>query len=356
MKITEAAIFSEIINVINSYDDILTDEDIEVLDGIRSIFNDKWVTIRGNHILIKDGESLADAFKRHTGASFAKENKYNKQDSHTPSIEYTETLKRVKESNNKNITPEDVISNAIKTLGLDEKEVRKKIELAEQYNNLIQKYGMETHNLYSKDGAYTETRKELHQDILGDIFKNEDKAKPKDGEKPKVIFLGGRGGSGKSKFEGLVYNKDNYIVLDADAIKEKIPEYQGYNAYEVHEESSAILNKALQRARKQGLNVVLDATMKTLSSTEKKVKSFEDAGYDMEMYYMHLPREKAAERAIGRFMGDRGRYVPLNVLLNDMKHNEENFDKLKKYASKWAFYNNDVPRKEDKPILVDKNY
>ena len=73
------------------------------------------------------------------------------------------------------------------------------------------------------------------------------------------------------------------------------------------------------------------------------------------MYYMHLPREKAAERAIGRFMGDNGRYVPLDILL-DMKHNEENFDVLKKYATKWAFYNNDVARKEDKPILVDKNY
>jgi hypothetical protein len=95
--------------------------------------------------------------------------------------------------------------------------------------------------------------------------------------------------------------------------------------------------------------------MKTLSSTENKIKDFARNGYDVEMYYMHLPREKAAERAIGRFMGNNGRYVPLNVLL-DMKHNEENFDKLKKYASKWAFYNNDVERKEDPPILVDKNF
>ena len=134
-----------------------------------------------------------------------------------------------------------------------------------------------------------------------------------------------------------------------------LPEYKGYNAFEVHEESSDILNKALKIARKRGLNVVLDGTMKTLSSTEKKIKAFNNSGYNIEMYYMHLPREKAAERAIGRFMGERGRFVPLNVLLN-MKNNEENFDKLKKYASKWAFYNNDVPSKENKPILIDKNF
>lgn len=103
------------------------------------------------------------------------------------------------------------------------------------------------------------------------------------------------------------------------------------------------------------MNVVLDGTMKSFKSTEEKIKTFSDSGYNIEMYYMHLPREKAAERAIGRFMGNNGRFVPLEVLL-EMKHNEENFDKLKKYASKWAFYNNDVPRKEDKPILIDKNY
>ena len=168
-------------------------------------------------------------------------------------------------------------------------------------------------------------------------------------------MLGGRGGSGKSKFNGLVYDKSKYIVLDADAIKELLPEYKGYNAFEVHEESSDILKRALQKAQKAGLNVVLDGTMKSFNSTEKHLKSFDDAGYNIEMYYMHLPREKAAERALGRFMGDNGRYVPLEVLLS-MKDNEDNFDKLKKYASKWAFYNNDVPRKEDKPILIDKNY
>ncbi|MBQ2175363.1 MAG: zeta toxin family protein [Alphaproteobacteria bacterium] len=200
------------------------------------------------------------------------------------------------------------------------------------------------------------------------IFKNAVNAKPAPGEKPKVIFLGGRGGSGKSKFDVPdeknpgnigIYDSSKYIVLDADKIKEQLPEYKGYNAYEVHEESSAILNQALAMARAKGLNVVLDATMKTLSSTETKVKSFDDAGYNIEMYYMHLPREKAAIRAMGRYatkeQNYKGRYVPLTELLK-MKDNEANFDKLKHYATKWAFYNNDVAHKEDKPILIDKNY
>ena len=316
---------------------------------------EKWITIKGNHILLKDGESIADAFKRTTGASLSKGNKYEPKDSHSASESYTKILDRVREDNKKEISREEIITSAIKNLGLNENEVRLKIELAEKYNEGIKNRGLETQKLHSNsNGTYKRAREEKHEKILDGIFKDSERAKPKNGEKPTVIFLGGRGGSGKSKFNGLVYDEKNYIVLDADEIKKQIEEYRGYNAFEVHEESSDILNRAIKIARRKGLNIVLDATMKTLSSTEQKIKSFADDGYNVEMYYMHLPREKAAERAIGRFMGNNGRYVPLEILLG-MKENEENFDKLKKYASKWAFYNNDVASKEDEPILVDKS-
>lgn len=353
--------------ILNSKDDFLkqfTDVMYEALEEAlyecnleQSINNEKWVTIKGNHILLKDGESLADAFKRHTGVSLSKGNDYEKKkDIKSPSKEYTNILETVKESNKSNITPDDIIASAIKTLDYSSQEIKDKISEADEYNEGIKKRGLETYLLHSDgEGIYKRDRAELHKKIIKDIFKNAKSAKPKEGEQPKFVVLGGRGGSGKSKFNGLVYDKENFVVLDADAIKEKLPEYRGYNAFEVHEESSDILKQALKKARKKGINVVLDGTLKTLSSSEKNIKSFLEKGYDIEMYYMHLPREKSAERAIGRFMGDNGRYVPLNVLL-DMKENEQNFDKLKKYASKWAFYNNDVPSKDDKPILVDKNY
>jgi len=342
MTTNDQELYEEIVNIVNNYDEVLTDEDLTVLDGIYKIFND--AEFERLHPRDKDGK-----FTR-VGSS----------GEHTPSKEYQKTLERVKESNNRNITPNEVIANAVKAYGLNEFEVRKHIKKASEYNNKVRENNSDTKNRFSKDGVYTEERQQKHLEILSKIFKNKEKAKPKDGEKPTAIFLGGRGGSGKSKFDGLVYDKSKYIVLDADEIKNELDEYKGFNAAEVHEESSDILNRALKKAREEGLNVVLDATMKTQTSAEKKIKAFADANYNIEMYYMHLPREKAAERAIGRFAErDRkfnGRYVPLEVILNDMKHNEENFDVLKKYASKWAFYNNDVPSPDDPPILVDKNY
>lgn len=192
--------------------------------------------------------------------------------------------------------------------------------------------------------VYSKERSALHGEILKEILSPERCAatKPLPGEKPVFIMLGGRGGSGKSWFKGQVYDPDKCIVLDADEIKGKLPEYEGYNAFQVHEESSDILEKALSSAREQGLNVVLDATMKTTKSAVKKVDFFKEAGYSFEAHYMHLPRQEAARRAIGRFMGKTKRYVPVDVILSNTT-NEASFDEVRKMADSWSFRDNSDP-------------
>lgn len=346
---------------IEEFKDALYDTMIAYMKGIvdndlKAKNEEKWITIKGNHILLKEGESIADAFKRTTGKSLYTKESKEYTPKHKPSKAYSEILDRVKSDNNKNITPEEIINTAIKSLKFSEEEIRNKINFADSYNDGV----TTTFTKYRKNGQWTNSRKEEHKRIIQKLFANKDKAKPKAGEDPTFIVLGGRGGSGKGNFgrkgnAAQVYDHDNYIILDADAIKDELKEYKGYNAFEVHEESSYIMKRALIKAKKEGLNVVWDGTLKTLKSAEEKIKDFKDSGYNIEMYYMHLPREKAATRAVGRFMEkEGGRYVPLAELLK-MKDNEENFDKLKKYASKWAFYNNDVEFGKD-PILVDKNY
>src|SRR5690606_24786573 len=96
-------------------------------------------------------------------------------------------------------------------------------------------------------------------------------ATPPDGVQPTFTLLGGRGGSGKSWFKGKVYDPNKAIVLDADEIKGMLPEYEGWNAHQVHEESSDILEGLLRKARELGLNVVLDGTLKTAKSALDKV-------------------------------------------------------------------------------------
>jgi predicted ABC-type ATPase len=211
-----------------------------------------------------------------------------------------------------------------------------------------------------KDGAWLPARQAKHREIydkfMGDAARKA--ATPADGEKPTFTMLGGRGGSGKSWFKGNVYDPKKVILLDADAIKEMLPEYAGWNAFQVHEESSQILERMLDAARVQGLNVVLDATMKTGASAVEKIKTFKAEGFKTECHYMHLPRQEAAKRAVGRFInggkeGKEGRYVPVDAVLGNTK-NEANFDDVSKLVDKWSFHDNNVP-KGSPPKLISKS-
>ena len=339
-----------------------TGKDFKVYNALDQVLNDE--EFERLHPRDKDGK-----FAHTKSSGQTKESNVHKL--HIPSAEYKETLKKVEKDNERTIRPDEIINNYLKSSGFDGDKLRKRINEINAEMAYIRDNKKDTQHKYKINGEYTEGRKLKHEQTLKNIFANKESAKPKPGENPTVIFLGGRGGSGKSKFDlpseenkgGVgVYDRSKYIVLDADEIKNSIDEYKGYNAAEVHEESSDILNMALEKALNEGLNVVLDATMKTKKSTFNKIDKFKESkhNYNIEMYYMHLPLEKAAERALSRFVGKdgkmQGRYVPLNVILNDMKNNEKVFDELKHLASKWAFYNNDVPNKEDKPILIDKNY
>jgi predicted ABC-type ATPase len=197
---------------------------------------------------------------------------------------------------------------------------------------------------FKRDGRYTAERLEVHRRIIEHYLSQAkvEAAMPAGGEAPTLVLLGGRGGSGKSWFKGQAYDPDRCIVLDADDVKSLLPEYEGWNAAQVYEESGDILDALLDYCRSLRLNVVVDATMKTLDGALTRVETFKAAGYRVEGHYMHLPRHVAARRAVDRFcMAPRGRYVPVAVILANIR-NEANFDVLRPYLDAWSFWDNDV--------------
>lgn len=212
----------------------------------------------------------------------------------------------------------------------------------------------------NEDGSYTPEREAIHREILSRIFTPEAlaRAKPAEGEKPTLTILGGRGGSGKSWItqEHGPVDPTKSILLDSDWVKGQLPEYQGWNANLVHEESSDIVMEADRIARAAGVNVIHDATLRSDTSVAKRVAQFEAAGYELEGYYMHCPPEIAAQRALSRFKtrkGDfSGRFVPPEVVLGNV-NNEANFDKLSTGMKRWAIYDNSTA---EGPQLVSKSW
>lgn len=323
----------------------------------------EWITMKGNHIPIKEGETKEEAVKKFLKDKNKKGLEKSVKNDYNISKGKQQFSKYASERDEKGVTPEKIInrlhnlktsdgrvwsSNQIKSIMND---VQKRVDALNGKDSAsIYKIGEGKRN----KAKYEPVRLEVHRSILANIFGNSSSKKPAKGERPSFIFLGGRGGSGKSKFNKQVYDKDKFVVLDADYIKEQLPGYKGWNAAYYHEESSDILEKALETAKKLGVNVVLDATMNGLESSKRRLQQFIDAGYRTEAHYMYLPRQKSAERAVGRFLGEEnGRYVPLDKILA-MTENEKNFDEIKEMVDGWSFSNNDVGR-NDPPKLVEKS-
>lgn len=241
----------------------------------------------------------------------------------------------------------------------------------------------ETKKVYHNGKSYSPERLELHRRILYDgvygfdpdnpstpkfypgLLAKEatDKAKPDAGQDPTFTILGGRGGSGKSSFDGQkfpeakVYDKDRVLLFDADHIKHMLPEYRGSNAFQVHEESSDLLKQVLDLARKGRLNVVLDGTLKSYDGAKATVDGFARSGFRVEGHYMHLPRQEAAKRAVGRYLTSKGdgsgRYVPVQIIL-DNDSNEENFMRLLEFFDGWSFRDNNVERGQPPRLIAQR--
>jgi len=217
------------------------------------------------------------------------------------------------------------------------------------------------------NAIYTPERQKLHETIIKKLLSPEKvaAATPKDGELPTFQILGGRGGSGKSTFnkkksDAGVYNEDNVIVVDPDALKEELAnesgeKWEGWKAKAYHEESSDLSKMLMKAAMAQGLNIVMDITMSNADKQIEELKLAKDAGYKTGAYYMHVPKQESLKRAIKRYIESpteknvedfTGRFVPPDVLLN-MTGNEANFDKVKDFADDWSFYDNFIPFEKD---------
>jgi ADP-ribose pyrophosphatase YjhB (NUDIX family)/predicted ABC-type ATPase len=206
-----------------------------------------------------------------------------------------------------------------------------------------------------ENGQYTPERQEVHKALLRKMFTPEAiaTAKPAADEKPAIHFLGGSGGSGKSWFTGKngTIDKTKAFYINSDDLKEALPEYQGWNAAQLHEESSDLGKKIEETARGLGLNVILDGTMSSLGSLDKRIGQYRDAGYQVHGHFMRVKPETSAKRAVERFVrgGERGRLVNPAMIL--ASNNVQNFGTISPRMDSWEMFDNEGAA----PTLVDRS-
>jgi len=234
----------------------------------------------------------------------------------------------------------------------DVKEIKKHLEIKKSSKD--KHYNEET-------GKYSPERIKLHKEFINKV--DNKNAIPIKGEKPKVIFIGGLTASGKSsaiaklidrdksKPEHISYNK--FVYLNSDTFKEWLPEYKGYNANHVHNESNDILKEATTKYRNQKKQIIIDATLRRTEASKKSMEEFKKAGYEVILYGTNIPGEKSIERATKRFKKSK-RYVPLELIKKNAEPTNKSVLTLRHKADKYKVMNTDVPLGKN-PKLIESN-
>lgn len=222
-------------------------------------------------------------------------------------------------------------------------EVRQKIEWAEgeiakgtRTTALVEEGGYMLPN-----GKWTTERQLLHEQILDTFFSEEAvaRATPENGI-PEFVMLGGRPGAGKStalKMGDFKIDLSQYIVVAADDFQAMLPGYQPHLASLYNQEGQHLAELAERIARKNKLNIVFDATMKSTLPAMQRTYELQAEGYKVAAFFVHTTPETSARRAMTIRFASGDRYVPAKVLLSGIS-NEQTFDRVRPLVDRWALY------------------
>jgi predicted ABC-type ATPase len=222
---------------------------------------------------------------------------------------------------------------------------------------------------------WTAERNRIHGEIVRDLY-NRAKAVPCE---HKAIIAGGLPGAGKTTVlaEHAGIDQSKYLTINPDEIKEVlasrnlIPDIEGLSPMEAsdlaHEESSVIAKYLAHRAQAEGKNLIWDVTMSRLESTQERIDSLRESGYQqIDAIFVDIPIEVSIRRTQARHRegqeswqaghGMGGRFVPPEIIRKQAdpewgSKNKKNFGDIKSCVNNWSVFDNGVDGR--RAILVD---
>lgn len=162
---------------------------------------------------------------------------------------------------------------------------------------------------------------------------------------PQAIFMAGCPGAGKTEFsKGWIeeFNKDEpeakIVRIDADEVREKIPQYDGTNSTEIQGASALGVQKLFDQVKKHRQSFILDGTFSNLKLATQNIESCIKRDFKTGVFYIYQDPlvawdfTKKRERLEGRF-------VPKDFFIESLFSSYENVDKVKEiYKDKVTLY------------------
>ena len=219
----------------------------------------------------------------------------------------------------------------------------------------------EDHSLrqHSSNGVLHPDRAALHDHIVNHFLSGADHSSlsglykdfedPQNKPKPRAIFTMGGSGSGKSYYAEKKFLKHpRFALVDPDAVKKHIPEYDPLDAEPVHGESSHIAKRIQDEAHKRGVSYVYDGTGANAGSFSKKIQQAKDAGYHVEIHRAVVPLDTALKRN-----SMRERKMPEHIVRKLHSTVEDSFHKVKHLADKVRVF--DTSTEDKSPFAVRRH-
>ena len=178
-------------------------------------------------------------------------------------------------------------------------------------------------NINHKGDNLSTERRKLHSTIIKEVFSGH---KPyADGQTKVAMFTGGGPASGKSTFTNDIdkyyQNKDNPVVLDADALKERLlyadtgkTQLDDQTSTYYHSESVILQKRLYEIAIANNYPVVLDGTATSTGPFFQKVGQATQAGYVTKMCFMTADANTLLDSSLDRY-SRTGRVVPLERII-----------------------------------------
>lgn len=203
---------------------------------------------------------------------------------------------------------------------------------------------------YMVDGKLTPQRAALHEEIKRDFLKNAQPVPP--GEQPVCVMMMGGPASGKSAMVKSTMNTEGFVVMDADAVKERLPEYQdaadidrsrGRSAKNaaamVHEESSMLAKQIRDEGFKMRTNLILDRTGRSFENSKRDIEQAKAKGYRVVLIYAHVEDPEIAIPRVQERAERTGRLVPEAVVRDAYNVIPKTFNSIQHLPDEVAVFN-----------------
>lgn len=148
---------------------------------------------------------------------------------------------------------------------------------------------------------------------------------------PFSIFMAGSAGAGKTEFSKNFLRKSNLkaIRIDADEIKDIIPQYNGGNASQIQGASALGVEYLYDYVLKGQKSMILDATFANYDKSYNNICRSLKKGRYVEIFYVYQDPliawkfTKAREKL-------EGRVVPVKIFIDSFFKSRENVGRIKK--------------------------